>query len=160
MASHETAFLRLGGVVRQLFHQLRAVAETATPVSDGFTASHRGVLESLATHGAQTVPGLARARPVARQHIQVLVNDLVTLGFVETQPNPAHKRSPLIALTAAGARRFEAIRRAESKLLKSLRLSLSRTELGRLADDLELVSRDLGEWLTDPSPRKHRQRPE
>lgn len=149
MTSRETAFLRLGGVVRHLFHQLRAVAETATPVRDGFTASHRGVLESLATHGAQTVPALARARPVARQHIQVLVNDLVTLGFVEARPNPAHKRSPLIALTASGMRRFEAIRRAESELLKSLRLSLSRADLGKLADDLEVVSRDLGEWLNE-----------
>lgn len=151
MSSRDTAFLRLGGVVRHVFHQLRAVAETATPASDGFTPSHRGVLESLTTQGAQTVPALARARPVARQHIQVLVNDLVTLGFVETRPNPAHKRSPLIALTAAGARRFEAIRRAESELLKSLHLSLSRAELGRLADDLETVSRDLSEWLTERS---------
>jgi len=149
MSSREAAFLRLGGAVRQLFHQLRAVAETATPVSDGFTASHRGVLESLSTHGAQTVPALARARPVARQHIQVLVNDLAALGFVEAQPNPAHKRSALIALTAAGRRRFEAIRRAESALLKSLRLSLSRSELARLADELEVLSRDLGEWLSE-----------
>lgn len=71
------------------------------------------------------------------------------ISCAQARPNPVHKRSPLIALTSAGARRFEAIRRAESELLKSLRLSLSRAELARLADDLETLSRDLGEWLTE-----------
>jgi DNA-binding MarR family transcriptional regulator len=149
MSSREVAFLRLGGVVRHLFHQLRAVAETATPVSDGFTASHRAVMESLTTHGAQTVPALARARPVARQHIQVLVNDLAAMGWVETRPNPAHKRSALVALTPAGVRRFELIRRAESKVLESMRLSLPAAKMARLAEELEVLSGDLGEWLAE-----------
>lgn len=147
MTPREAAFVRLGGAVRHLFHQLRAVAETATPVTDKFTASHRAVLESLASEGPRSVPALARARPVSRQHIQVLVNDLVALGFVETRRNPAHKRSPLIALTAAGARKFEAIRRAESEALRSMRLPLSAAKMTEVADDLAELSRELEEWL-------------
>ena len=149
MATREAAFLRLGGAVRHLFHQLRAVAEAASPADEGFTASHRGVLESLAGQGPQTVPALARARPVARQHIQVLVNDLVALGLAETRPNPAHKRSPLVDLTAAGRRRFDAIRRAESQALESLRLSVTATAMNELAEGLEAVSGDLARWLAE-----------
>jgi DNA-binding MarR family transcriptional regulator len=147
VTARDVAFLRLSGAVRQLFHQLRAVAETATPASDGFTASHRAVLESLASQGPQTVPALARARPVARQHIQVLVNDLAELGLVDTRPNPAHRRSPLVALTAAGARRFDAIRAAESAVLKSMRLSLSTTRQNEISTDLELLGQDLADWV-------------
>ena len=149
MHSREAAFLRLGGTVRHLFHQLRAVAEAATPTKEGFTVSHRAVLESLATHGAQTVPALARARPVARQHIQVLVNDLVEWGLVETRPNPAHKRSPLVALTVLGTRRFDAIRRAESRVLESLHLTIPASKLAQLADGLDAVSSDLAQWLAE-----------
>ncbi|HET7543798.1 MAG TPA: helix-turn-helix domain-containing protein [Polyangiaceae bacterium] len=149
MSSRAAAFLRTSGAVRQLFHQLRALAETVTPVTDGFTASHRAVLESLATHGPQTVPAMARARPVARQHIQVLVNELAALGLVETRANPAHKRSPLVALTGSGARRFQATVQAETKLLQSLRLSLSAGKLTALAGDLETLSEELGRWLAD-----------
>lgn len=147
MSTREVAFVRLGGTVRHLFHQLRAVAEAATPAKEGFTVSHRGVLESLASQGAQTVPALARARPVARQHIQVLVNELAEWGLVETRSNPAHKRSPLVALTALGTKRFASIRRAESRVLESLHLSMSATKLAQLADGLDVVSGDLAQWL-------------
>lgn len=121
---------------------------------EGFTVSHRAVLESLATHGAQTVPALARARPVARQHIQVLVNDLAEWGLVETRSNPAHKRSPLVALTPLGAKRFDAIRRAESRMLESLRLSMPATKLAQLADGLDVLSGDLAQWLAEHQRRE------
>lgn len=151
MRSHEAAFLELGRVIRHLFHQLRAVAEAVTPVQDGFTASHRAVMESLANHGPETVPALARARPVARQHIQVLVNELLELGFVETRPNPAHKRSPLIALTKSGEARFKAIRRAESDALAAMEFSLSKARMSELSRDLQRLSEDLARWLERPS---------
>jgi hypothetical protein len=40
------------------------------------TAGKRGVLKGLDRLGPQTVPQMARARPVSRQHIQTLVNRL------------------------------------------------------------------------------------
>jgi len=141
--TQEMAFLHLAGSVRQLFHQLRALAERASPGEDGLGASHRGVLESLFLGGAQTVPALARARPVARQHIQVLVNELAERGLVAARSNPAHKRSLLIELTPAGKRRFEAIRAAERTLLKRIELPLSARELETLAERLETLSRAL-----------------
>jgi DNA-binding MarR family transcriptional regulator len=145
--SDEAAFLRISNVVRRLFHQLRAVSELASPAADGFTVSHRAVLESLYA-GPQTVPALAKARPVARQHIQVLVNKLLELGLVETLANPAHRRSQLVALTSAGKRRFEAIRKAERALLRRAKLPLSAAELLELARRLELLSEGLHAWVS------------
>lgn len=149
VATRDAAFLELGGAVRRLFHQLRAIAEVATRPADGFTASHRAVMESLATQGPQTVPALARARPVARQHIQVLVNDLLAWDLVEARPNPAHKRSPLIALTRAGRQRFETIRAAEKRVLASIDFSLPVSRMLAAAADLRALSADLDEWLSE-----------
>ena len=147
MGSREATFLALGGAVRHLFHQLRAVSERAAPAHDGLTPSHRGVMESLSAMGPRTVPELARARPVARQHIQVLVDELAELGLVEARPNPAHKRSPLLALTPAGERRFAAIRAAESEALASIRFSVSSARMAATTEELAAVSRDLERWL-------------
>jgi DNA-binding MarR family transcriptional regulator len=141
------AFLGVARSVRRLFHQLRAAAEAAYDYEPGFTAAHRAVLESLATHGAETVPALARARLVARQHIQVLVNELEGFGFVVPTPNPAHKRSPLIALTPAGKKRFDAMRRAEHAYIARIELGLSERELARAGSDLERLSAALGRAL-------------
>jgi DNA-binding MarR family transcriptional regulator len=146
MESKDVAFLRFAGLVRRLFHQLRAMSESATPAQAGFTASHRGVLESLSAGGAQTVPALARARPVARQHIQVLVNDLAALGLVEMRPNPAHQRSPLVQLTPLGEERFGEIRASEKEVLRKLKLPFSVHELSELSARLELLSETLREW--------------
>jgi DNA-binding MarR family transcriptional regulator len=92
--------------IRLSFFALKAAAEALHADPDGLTAGHRGVLESLAD-GARTVPALARARPVSRQHIQILVNRLLALGLVLTRENPASRRSPLVELTPAGRERFQ-----------------------------------------------------
>jgi DNA-binding MarR family transcriptional regulator len=145
-----TALERVVGEVRLLFHHLRAAADQIHAGED-ITTAHRGVLESLYRGGAETVPGLARSRPVARQHIQVLVNDLLERGLVKTQPNPAHKRSSLIALTAAGRRRFELIRRREQTALSRLALPLGERKLDKLAADLAAIRRTLAEQLLVPA---------
>src|SRR3954464_3148661 len=88
----ESAFDALTREVRLTFHQLKAAAEALHADPDGLGAAHRGVLESLHRDGAQSVPALARARPVSRQHIQVLANRLLELRLVETVQNPAHQR--------------------------------------------------------------------
>lgn len=37
-----------------------------------------------------------------RQNVQRIVNDLVNEGLVEFQPNPHHRRAPLVVLTDDG----------------------------------------------------------
>lgn len=88
--------------VRLLYHQFVELLDELHGES-GLTPSQRAVLEHL-LRGGVTVPSLARQRGVTRQHIQMIVNDLVDLGLAEPRKNPAHKRSPLIVLTAHGER--------------------------------------------------------
>jgi DNA-binding MarR family transcriptional regulator len=68
-----------------------------------------GVLRSLKLEGAQTVPQLARSRPVSRQHIQKLANVMISDGVIELVGNPAHKRSKLLQLTPKGESVFQEI---------------------------------------------------
>jgi DNA-binding MarR family transcriptional regulator len=128
--------------IRELFHVLGAVGD-ALHADLGITASMRAVLESLARGGAQTVPQMARARPVTRQHIQAIVDQLLDAGLVVLQPNPAHKRSSLVALTKAGEAAFAAMSDREAVVLEQIAATLDEAEvhtalrvLGRLRDGL------------------------
>lgn len=83
------------------FFKLRAVGQRGGSVS-AWGGGVWGLLHSLETQGPQTVPQLARARPVARQHIQKLADEMAGDGLVEFIDNPAHRRSKLLRMTAEG----------------------------------------------------------
>lgn len=142
MSGREEAFMRLTDEVRRAFHQLAALAEGLHDEA-GLAAGHRGVLESLWRSGEQTVPALARARPVSRQHIQVLVNELIARRWVEARPNPAHRRSPLLGLTTKGRAVFEAMRERERGWLSSARLSVSVLEMDAATETLRRLREHL-----------------
>jgi DNA-binding MarR family transcriptional regulator len=89
----------------QAFFRLRAAGRSMGAV----TPSGRGLwgfLRTLARQGPRTVPEIARQRPVSRQRIQRLADDAAADGLVEFVPNPRHKRSRLVRLTAKGERAF------------------------------------------------------
>lgn len=135
----------VGAVVdatRRLFHQLRAAASEVHGQGE-LTAARRGVLESLARDGPRTVPELARARPTTRQHIQVVVNALLADGLVERLDNPAHRRSKLVRVTAAGAATMAAMAAREAAIYAELAPGLSAAELGRAVRTLESLRRAL-----------------
>jgi len=104
---------------RRLFHAL-AQASSELSQDTGVNASMRAVLEALYPDAQATVPEIARRKQVTRQHIQQIVNQLLAAGLVETLDNPAHKRSPLIALSPAGQGIFERIISREVELLRML----------------------------------------
>ena len=87
--------------VPRTFFRLRAAGQRLGAVSKRGGGTW-GFLRSLSEDGPQTVPQLARSRPVARQHIQVMANELVADGLIEFVDNPAHRRSRLMRLTPAG----------------------------------------------------------
>jgi DNA-binding MarR family transcriptional regulator len=103
-----SAVFRLMLEVLQTFHRLRAVGAEEGAVTPGGAGSW-GLMRSLAEGGPQTVPALARSRPVSRQHIQKLADELAAEGLVAFVDNPAHKRSKLLALTPAGRARYKAV---------------------------------------------------
>ncbi|HEY0192157.1 MAG TPA: MarR family transcriptional regulator [Kofleriaceae bacterium] len=84
-----------------LCHRVRFVAEQIYG-PDVRSGTQRGVLRGLVRYGARTVPQLALARSVSRQHIQDVVDRLRADGLVELAANPAHRRSKLVRPTPRG----------------------------------------------------------
>ncbi len=122
------AVYALSTAVRSLFHVLGDAVSTLHK-SSGITAGMRGVLESVTSGGPQTVPQIARARPVSRQHIQTLVNDLLWLKLVEYADNPAHRRSKVVRATREGGRLFARLRKGEVEAFGRLSLDLTSDKL-------------------------------
>lgn len=84
----------------------------------GVSVPMRAVLEFLRAHDAHTVAAIARARSVSRQHIQVIVNDLLDAGLVERVENPSHRRAPLIRLAAVGERTIDDLHAREREVFE------------------------------------------
>jgi len=83
----------------------------------------RTVLVTLASSGPQTVAQMARRRAQSRQRFQPLVDALIAEGLLEALPNPAHKHSPLIALTARGRRTVDRVHRIEQMWRSRMRIA-------------------------------------
>jgi len=113
--------------VRLSFHTYSEFARRAH--RDHIDPPGRAVLEYLANHQPSTVPAIARSRGVSRQHIQTIANALASSGLVTLQPNPAHKRSPLLALTKAGRDMIKLIAEREQSLTEPLVETLDRESL-------------------------------
>lgn len=139
------AFSALTSETVALFHRLRAVADEIHG-DEGLTAGMRGVMNSLDQKGPQTVPQMARARPVSRQHIQTIVNSLGAMGLCEPMENPSHKRSRLITLTADGRRKLAELKKRENELLSRAALPVSKKEMRAAAQHL----RSLKEMFEGP----------
>jgi DNA-binding MarR family transcriptional regulator len=87
--------------------------EAVTQATAGFAQAggEWGVLRTLVKEGPHTVPEMARARPVSRQHCQTICNALEAQGLVEFIDNPRHKKSKLVRVTRKGRERFERMKR-------------------------------------------------
>lgn len=125
-------FALVSDEVRLLYHQLVRVAESLHG-DEPVTVAQRAVLEFLDREGPTAVPGIARARGVTRQHIQVHVNDLEATGLVEFLDNPAHRRSQLAALTSEGGDTIARIHRREAAAVRTLDVDLTADQAGELA---------------------------
>lgn len=69
----------------------------------GLTSARWQMLGAIALAVAPlTAPQVGEAMGVTRQGAQKQLNLLVEQGLVEAHPNPAHRRSPLYALTPKG----------------------------------------------------------
>ena len=89
----------------------------------------RAVMEAIHESGELTVPQIAQAKSVTRQHIQVLVNALMKAGLAATHPNPKDKRSPLVTLTKKGKATFARMRQREQALVADLTRALATCDL-------------------------------
>jgi DNA-binding MarR family transcriptional regulator len=114
--------------IRGLFHKF-AQAGTRIHQTDNIAIGKRAVLEDLLVSGPQTIPQMARKRPVSRQHILNLVQPLKEGGDVEFIENPEHKRSFLVVLTDQGREKIQAMLQTEEVVLEKLAQSLKMKDL-------------------------------
>jgi DNA-binding MarR family transcriptional regulator len=115
-------------LVRRLF---RALSETADNYlkEDDLTAADRAVMEFLYPEERLSVPSIANKYRVSRQHVQVTVNRLRSVGLVRAEPNPQHKRSQLIRLSELGRETFAEIRNNEASVVQKLFADLDRQDI-------------------------------
>jgi len=126
--TQQVIFTALVREVRSLFHHFAAVANELH-ADLGIPAGQRAVMESLSQPGGKTVPQLADMRSVSRQHIQIIVNQLLDKGLVELIDNPAHRRSSLVQLTEHGRETLRKMRQREKEVLALLELPMSEADL-------------------------------
>jgi len=124
-------------------HGILKAASDGLGADLGLTPATRSLMASLADDGARAVPELARERGVSRQHVQTGVNELLAAGLADVRPNPAHRRSPLIALTEEGARRLRLIQDRETQLLARLAPAVSQGDIAAAMRLFDALERDL-----------------
>ena len=142
---------RLFEETRLLFHALKQWVESFHEEL-GLSAPMRAVLELLLRGGAMTVPDMARARYVSRQHIQQQVDALLESELVERTANPAHKRSPRIVLSDRGRALIQNMRAREQNAIARLQVGVSDNAVEEAVQVLTAwrsgLQRDAGERLS------------
>jgi DNA-binding MarR family transcriptional regulator len=135
-----------------LLAEISAVLHAAT----GISRPMRKVLERLVDDGKATVPALAEALDVTRQHVQTVVNDLIDKRLVRAIDNPQHRRSKLIVATDRGEAALKEIRAREAPIGNKLAAELSAADaevaasaLAKLRERLEALA---SEGVADPQP--------
>jgi DNA-binding MarR family transcriptional regulator len=108
----------------------------------------RTVLAGLADSGPQTVAQMARVRSQSRQRFQPLINALIADGLVEAVPNPAHRQSPLMVITARGRRAVARMRAIEAKGRREMQVTASARQVAAATAVLRDVRRDIERVLT------------
>jgi DNA-binding MarR family transcriptional regulator len=68
----------------------------------GQTPGKVSLMRTLIEQGPQSVAQIARSRPVARQAVQRMADELAAQGLLEYVENPTHRRAKLARLTAKG----------------------------------------------------------
>jgi len=120
----------LGNEVTALHFRLIAALERVHGPG-AFSYGGRALLRNLVELGPRTVPELARMRPVSRQYVQQLVDDLAARRLVSFEDNPAHRRSKLVRATAEGRRTLASMLRREASLLARIARGLDPLDVER-----------------------------
>ena len=128
----------LGFLMREVYAQLQqrvyeAVAAAGHP---GLRATHSSVLRHLPPDGGR-VAGLARASGLAKQSMAYVVEDLIALGYLRAEVDPADARARRIAYTARGTELLAALVKASADAEASLAAALGEARVQALKQTLE-----------------------
>lgn len=119
MTRQQKELAALIGEIRTAFNRLKSIAE-ALHADLEINPSMRAVLQALVLKAPQTVPEIAKAKGVSRQHVQKIMNVLLANGLVRAEDNPDHKRSGLHRPTSLGESLFAEIQAREAAPLSAL----------------------------------------
>ena len=131
--------------IRRLFQRLKTVGEEILQ-GTGINPSQRAILEFLYQRQSHSVPQIAEYLSVTRQHVQVIVNDLVELDLARCLDNPAHKRSPLVEATPEGIAMFESIQQKEAEILRQFQRQLPEKDIRSALKVLESLDKLLSKF--------------
>ncbi|MFD7663799.1 MarR family winged helix-turn-helix transcriptional regulator [Streptomyces sp. NPDC059788] len=121
-------FVEIFDLVGPLYRRAQRKVEQDAPL-EGLSVGVRAVLNMLREDGPLTVPQMGRAQALSRQFVQRMTNDAAGLGLVEFLPNPAHKKSSLIALTEDGRAAINAVIDRERTTLREAGADLTDTDI-------------------------------
>ncbi len=86
--------------------------------------------------GPRTVAGIARQMGLSRQNVQRIANRLIQDGFIDTSPNPAHRRAKLHFLTDYGLEAMREVNKRQEDWATELTKGLDFDRLEQTAEAL------------------------
>lgn len=138
--------------VAQCFFSIRALGQQQGLITNWGGGSF-GFMRSLALLGPLTVPQIARMRPTSRQRMQRLADELAEQGWLEFNPNPAHRRSQLMQLTPEGRVHYEQLNEQLLAVASSLGSDLSEADISSttaIVRHLGLKAKAFSQSSSDP----------
>ena len=134
-----TTMRKLVALVPLTFFRLQAAGDRAH-AARALTTGQRGLLLSLDELGPMTAARLADIRPVSRQAVHKLAEQLIERRLIAQFDNPRDKRAPLLALTDNGRGEIERLRAAEDPQLARLFRDLAPDDVDAAVRILEALS--------------------
>ena len=125
------------GVVRAL----GLLRPDTTPCGQPLSLTHAHTISELHADGPLSQRELGVRLRLQKSTVSRLVDELERDGTVERRPNPADRRSVLIALSPAGRGKAERLRAAQTELFARLLADTSTDDRRQLAGLLDRLAR-------------------
>jgi DNA-binding MarR family transcriptional regulator len=122
---------------KKLSHALPIIHDTAA------SELQLSIIRHLATQDKQTVPQIAAARQSSRQNIQVVINELLSLGIVTKSINPKHKKSLNYELSTIGREIFKSYDANYQKFLSELSSVITTDEIKQTLLSVDKINKFL-----------------
>ncbi len=134
MAKRTTSGKVLTDLIIETFRFNGALIEAGNRITEplGLTSARWQVLGAIEIAGQDlTVSQIARRMGLSRQAVQRIVNDLVLLEMLKTNPNIDHKRSPIISLSKKGKKVMAEIDKLQGAWVNQLGDNLSERQINQ-----------------------------
>lgn len=136
---NQTLLRRLVALVPLTYFRLQAAGDRLHETR-GLTTGLRGLLLSLDEFGPTTASRLADMRPVSRQAIHKIAEQLIARGLVDQIENPRDKRAPLLVLTSKGRGVLQRLRASEEPQITHLFQGVEQADIEAAVRVLETLS--------------------